>query len=292
MESFLSNPSIEVLDKLTRKDLFAVARKLEIEYSATLVSQVLRDRIIIHFINESIFDESLLSSVLAREEKPVDRELEARIELDRKALEAKIELDKEVQLRRLELEFDRSNSHGVRSEIDVSQLSVGQVIAKYGRHVPKFTETDLVVFFNSFENLAKACTWPESSHTTLLSTVLTGKAASVYNALSLSLDVQANYGLVKAAILKAYELTPEAYRQRFRKIRKQPGQSFVEFLFEKEKVFSRWLTSEEIREFDQLKSLIIREEFLNSLPEDVRLHILDSRITNIKKAAGRRTPTH
>ena len=40
-----------------------------------------------------------------------------------------------------------------------------------------------------------------------------------------------------------------------------------------------------VNTFDQLKSLIDREEFLNSLPHDVRIHILDLRITDNQKAA-------
>ena len=82
-----------------------------------------------------------------------------------------------------------------------------------------------------------------------------------------------------------YQLTPEGYRQNFRKLRKIPTKSHVEFLSEKNKIFSRWLDSEEVTTFDQLMSLIVREEFLNSLPDDVRIHILDLRITDNQKAA-------
>ena len=47
-------------------------------------------------------------------------------------------------------------------------------------------------------------------------------------------DRSAHYDKVRKAILKAYELVPEAYRQKFRNARKQDGQTYVEFAREKE----------------------------------------------------------
>ncbi|KAJ8369725.1 hypothetical protein SKAU_G00097530 [Synaphobranchus kaupii] len=48
-----------------------------------------------------------------------------------------------------------------------------------------------------------------------------------------------DYEVVKAAILRAYELVPEAYRQKFRGFRKSDSQTFVEFAREKERMW-RW----------------------------------------------------
>ena len=48
----------------------------------------------------------------------------------------------------------------------------------------------------------------------LLQSVLVGKAQEIYG--SLSVEHSSNYEQVKEAILKAYELIPEAYRQKFR----------------------------------------------------------------------------
>jgi hypothetical protein len=48
----------------------------------------------------------------------------------------------------------------------------------------------------------------------MLQCVLTGKAQEVYSALNVA-DSQ-NYAKVKAAVLYAYKLVPEAYHQRFR----------------------------------------------------------------------------
>ncbi|KAL1279658.1 hypothetical protein QQF64_014258 [Cirrhinus molitorella] len=56
--------------------------------------------------------------------------------------------------------------------------------------------------------------WPVSIRVVMLQTVITGKAQEAYAALTM--EDRKDYNKVKGAILKAYELVPEAYRQRFR----------------------------------------------------------------------------
>ncbi|XP_036974500.1 uncharacterized protein LOC119030772 isoform X1 [Acanthopagrus latus] len=80
--------------------------------------------------------------------------------------------------------------------------------------VPKFNERDPETFFLLFERLAEARGWSESTCTLMLQCVLTGRAQEAYSCLSSSDSVK--YDVVKSAVLKVYELVPEAYRQRFR----------------------------------------------------------------------------
>ena len=63
-------------------------------------------------------------------------------------------------------------------------------------------------YFSHFERVATTFEWPKDAWTLLLQCVLTGKAQEVYS--SLALDQCADYEIVKAAILRAYELVPEA----------------------------------------------------------------------------------
>jgi len=44
------------------------------------------------------------------------------------------------------------------------------------------------------------------------------------------------------AILKAYELMPEAYRQQFRNSHKEDAQTYTEFAREKQVQFDQWCT--------------------------------------------------
>ncbi|XP_066982785.1 uncharacterized protein [Macrobrachium rosenbergii] len=69
--------------------------------------------------------------------------------------------------------------------------------------------------------------WPQEYWTTLIQSKLIGRAQKVYVTLDESLS--SDYDNVKAIVLKAYELVPEAYRQRFRNLQKDREQTFVEF---------------------------------------------------------------
>ena len=114
--------------------------------------------------------------------------------------------------------------------------------------------------------------WRRGCWSVLLQTVLTGKAQRAYA--NLFTENCADYDLVKAAILKSFELVPEAYRQRFRTQRKKENQSYVEFLREKENTLDKWCDSKRIDgDAEKLRQLILAEEFLNCVPEEVRGHL-------------------
>lgn len=99
----------------------------------------------------------------------------------------------------------------------------------------------------------------------LLQCKLTGKAQKVCAALSLEEGVE--YDRVKEAILHAYELVQEAYRQRFREYMKMSSPSYVDFAREKTVLFDKWLTACQVSTFSALRDLILLEEFKRRLPD-------------------------
>lgn len=101
--------------------------------------------------------------------------------------------------------------------------------------MPPFNECDVDKYFVLFERVATTLKWPRNVWTLLLQCVLMGKVQQVSS--SLPLEDSGDFDKVKAAMLRAYELVPEAYRQKFRRLRKQGGQTFVEFVCEKEALF-------------------------------------------------------
>ena len=78
----------------------------------------------------------------------------------------------------------------------------------------------------------------------LLQSVVIGKAREIYT--QLSLEQSSDYDKIKELVLKAYELVPEAYRQKFRDCRKEPNQTHVEFARTKEQLFDRWCSSKKV----------------------------------------------
>ena len=87
--------------------------------------------------------------------------------------------------------------------ISKSQNGVSEFdAAKNIRLVPKFQEKSVDKYFPQFEKIAANLKWSREFWPTLLQSVLIGKAAEVYSALSLA--ESSDYDKAKDAILKAY----------------------------------------------------------------------------------------
>lgn len=72
-----------------------------------------------------------------------------------------------------------------------------------------------------------------------------------------------HYDSAKAVIFRAYELVPEAYRQKFRNHKKTPSQSHEEFAREKGPLFDKWSTACKAWDCETLRELILLEDFKN-----------------------------
>lgn len=200
--------------------------------------------------------------------KQAEREQAERAEREKKA-----EREHEYRMRELDL---RASSVGV--------TGAGFSVAQQVRLVPKFNEKDVEKYFLAFEKTAISLKWPKDQWTMLLQTALSGKALDTYSALPI--DEITHYDSVKGGILKAYELVPEAYRQKFRKLQKNPNITHVEFAREKKILLDRWLESlEGSSDLNKLKEIILLEEFKNSISQDIRLHLEDRKIENLQSAA-------
>ena len=111
-----------------------------------------------------------------------------------------------------------------------------------------------------------------------------GKAREIYS--SLSLEQCQNYDAVKKAVLKAYELVPEAYRQKFRSAKKEPNQTHVEFARVQEQMLDRWLSSKNVNEdFKQLRQLVLIEQFKECIHANIKTHLDERDINNLEDAA-------
>ena len=128
-----------------------------------------------------------------------------------------------------------------------------------------------------FERLADAQNWPDSERILLLQCVFTGKAQKAYA--GLSAEQCTGYKMVKEAVLKAYELVPEEYWQRFRSWKKGGKQTHVEFTSELVTHFGRWCSASSVVSFEQFKQSLpgfittyINERKVTTPEEGVRTH--------------------
>ena len=260
---------MEKLERLRKSEIMKIGEKLELNVQNTMKKHEVVRKIAEHTVDENVFEEAALEELpteiirMTPEQIALEKiKIQARMEVQRNRMELeKAKIQQETRLREVDLAISRRE--GSHDSFEVT---------KQARLVPKFEEANVDEYFTHFERTALNLGWPRECLSMLLQIVLTGKAQRAYA--TLPRENCADYNLVKATVLKSFELVPEAYRQKFRTQRKAENQSYVEFLREKENALDKWCDSKGIDgDAEKLRQLILAEEFLNCVPEEVRVHL-------------------
>ena len=196
--------------------------------------------------------------------------------MEKKSLEMEEkEKERQYNLRIKELEM--------KDRVKPKPLELGSHfdVTKYIRHVLPFQEKEIDKYFLLFEKVAENSKWPKEHWTLLLQSVVIGKAREIYT--ELSLEQISYYDKVKKLILKAYELVPEAYRQKLKNYRKENDQTHVEFAKTKEQLFDRWCSSKKIG--SDYPKLMLVEEFKRCINSDVKSFLDQKEVETLEKAA-------
>ena len=156
-------------------------------------------------------------------------------------------------------------------------------ISKHIALVPPFRESEVDSYFSAFERIAAALSWPKEFWSLLLQCKLVGKAQEV--CASLSIEDSLNYKILKKTVLQAYELVPEAYRQKFRNSEKTANQTYVEFVRDKSVLFDKWCQACNVKTVAEMRELILLEEFKKCLPERIVVYLNEQKETSVTKAA-------
>ena len=239
---------------------------------------------------------------LDKKQKEVDIELEKRkkeleFELEKRKKEFELGLEakrQEIQLDQAKFDYEARVATQVeenksviaiqnkKQELELEAKQPAKFdLTKCIKLVPKFDESEVDVFFKNFEDMASYMKWPLEQWVWLVKSKLFGKAATVVG----SLVGELNYVVIKKAVLDAYAVTSEGYRQRFRNYVRPFHKTWTEFAAEKLRLFRKWLESEDVESFDELINLIVTEEFKRRLPQNIMMYIADREEKDLKKAA-------
>lgn len=290
VSAFVDSPSEEALNGLTKAQLWEVAAHFEFvtDLPKTLRKDELRlavkDKLVklemLDFSKMIPFSVPVLGAPVVPSTTHLTFEqqkelIKFQLERDRLAADVR-DKDRQLEYEKLRRGVD-ANSAGNTG--DSKECNVANMV----KLLPKFNDRDLETFFALFENLAVDRRWSDSERTLLLQSVLTGKAQDAF--VALSADERKKYASVKGAVLKAYELVPEAYRQKFRHWRKGDRQLYTEFVRELTTFFNRWCTAEGVHIFETLCDLVLLEQFKNTIPDRIVTYITERKVKTAAEAA-------
>jgi len=90
----------------------------------------------------------------------------------------------------------------------------------------------------------------------------------------LSVEAASNYGKMKIALMKSYDLTEDGYRCKFIVSMPETDESPDQFIVRLSTYLIRWLQSSKTdKTFERLKDLIVKEQFINSCPKELAVHL-------------------
>ena len=209
------------------------------------------------------------SGCYAEEDPDAFKRKTLELEIKKAELESlNLQSKKEVLALELQVKQEGKNTPAPSTAINTSVL-------------PLFDEKDPESFFAQFEKIAFH--WNRELWPILVQTNFQGKAREAFA--NLTEAASKDYDQVKAAVLLAYELSAEAYRQRFRTSRMDGKMSYVDFAALKSKEFGKWVHAAKLDSYDQLKEAVLIEEFLEKIPLDMRQYLMDKEQVGIQPLA-------
>ena len=188
-----------------------------------------------------------------------------------------------LRIRALELEREAPTAS---TPVSLNQSSVSAPVFDISKHialVPPFCESEVDSYFSAFERIAAALKWPKEFWSLLLHCKLVGKAQEV--CASLSIEDSLDYDTLKKTVLQAYELVPEAYRQKFRNSDKTANQTYVELARDKSVLFDKWCQACNVKTLAEMRELILLEEFKKCLPERIVVYLNEQKVSSVTNAA-------
>ena len=197
-------------------------------------------------------EEEELALKRERERREKEREERMRLKEEEELALKREELDYVKQTRGSELELKRAEAE--RHHINLDPLS---------------DDDDVDAYLAHFERVAVLCKWSQTSWSTRLIALLRGKAREAI--LRLAPELLSNYTEVKAALLTYFRLDAEAYRRKFRKMRRENMETFSQLLDRLKSCFSLWCLAagKDENKAEDVRDVFLQEQLYNGLSHDI-----------------------
>ncbi|KAL8601803.1 hypothetical protein ACOMHN_033979 [Nucella lapillus] len=194
-------------------------------------------------------DEELRLKARREEEDKVRLDEELRLKEEKLRLKARRD-DEELKYRREEVDSNR--------DYQVRRLENDET--KNVKIEPLGENDDVDAFVAHFEQVAGLCKWSKASWSSRIIALLKGKAREAV--LRLTSTQLTDYDEVKTALLVHFRLDAEAYRKKFRGMRKEVSETFEQALTRMKRWFSLWCKAakKDETDVDDVKDLLLQEQ--------------------------------
>ncbi|XP_069186288.1 uncharacterized protein [Procambarus clarkii] len=205
------------------------------------------------------------------------------VEKEKTRLEVEKERTKQMQIEANRTLAEQRIENGLPES--TTQVSHPPDVRVREKDIPLFVPEEAESFFEHFEKVASIKEWPQEEWAQLVQLRLTGAAREAYT--QLSLEECQDYATVKSSILRSFQLTPEAYRKRFREMIKVGACTFAETARDLERRFQKWIEAAGVGSYADLKKLMVMEKFLEMMHPETKFKIQEAGIKEVKDAADR-----
>lgn len=135
---------------------------------------------------------------------------------------------------------------------------------------PLSNDDDVECYLTTFERQCKHHGIPDAQRTYVLEPLLKGKAQKAFHLLTEG--QKADCKVVKGAVLAAYKLTPDTYRQKFRTSSKLTSETFTQYANRLHLYLRRWMNPPDgllcNPEFVVIMDRLIADQLISSLNDD------------------------
>ena len=211
--------------------------------------------------------EEYVREQLANERDERVQEREAKVKV--------LQLEKEVLEKKLELA-------NMPERAGTSTGTTGKI-----PRLPPWQEGENIeAFFLRLDRFSLDYNWSAETKLHQLLSLLSGKALTIYHQLEEA--EQASYEELKEALLKAFDLSTEECRVRFRDIRIKPHETAAQFAARIKAYFRKYWRSDGAEEtVEGLLDLIYREAFMKSMPQDLVANLNQNKVKTLDEVKAK-----
>ncbi|CAN7949169.1 unnamed protein product, partial [Ixodes hexagonus] len=249
------------LKALRKPDLEAICLEMGID-----IAGLKRKPLIMDAIHRSGADKDELQEcweLIQEREKREQEEERKRVEKEKAQKESE---ERAIEKARIDLELARAN--GKPSSVGQQGWKMKNLLQPYR------VGEDIGLFLVNFERACEKASFSRESWPQRLLTLLPCEAADVVA--RLSREDSEDYTKVKSGLLKKYRLSADAFRKRFREVKKKTSESYPEFAYSLKSNLEEWLKGSEVfGDHDKVVECVCLEQFFSTLPEETLYWVQD-----------------